>query len=134
MANIPLHEFVAVHRDAIIARCGVTAAMRSTSPAADAGIAHGVPLFVDQLIHALRFRADSNAEIGRSAGMHGHDLLVQGCTIAQVVKWNHNLVHAHAAARNRGFESLPMQLNFDILRLLWENFFDGKFIYPRTSL
>jgi signal transduction histidine kinase len=86
MANIPLDEFVAVHREAIIARCGVRAAMRSTSPAADAGITHGVPLFLDQLIHALRFRPDSNAEIGRSAGMHGHDLLVQGFTIAQVVK------------------------------------------------
>jgi hypothetical protein len=87
MVTVPLHEFVAFHRDAIIARCRAKVATRSTPPSpAEGADNHGVPLFLDQLIHALRFRPGSNAEIGRSARMHGHDLLIQGFTIAQVVK------------------------------------------------
>jgi len=86
MATVPLHEFVAVQREAIIARCRAKAAMRSGPSSAEGATHHGVPLFLDQLIHALCFRPESNAEIGRTAGMHGHDLLVQGCTVGQVVK------------------------------------------------
>lgn len=86
MATVPLHEFVAVHREAIIARCRAKAAMRSGPSRADGVTHHGVPLFLDQLIHVLCFRPESNAEIGRTAGMHGHDLLLQGFTVAQVVK------------------------------------------------
>jgi signal transduction histidine kinase len=86
MSSVPLHEFVAVHREAIIARCRAKAAIRSAASPAEPATNHGVPLFLDQLIHALCFRPESNREIGRSAGMHGHDLLVQGFSIAQVVK------------------------------------------------
>jgi hypothetical protein len=86
MAIVPLHAFVAAHREAIIARCRTKVATRSAPLPAEAATTHGVPLFLDQLIHALSFRSESNAEIGRSASMYGHDLLVQGFAMAQVVK------------------------------------------------
>jgi signal transduction histidine kinase len=44
-----------------------------------------VPLFLDQLVDALRLGRSSSAEIGRTALLHGHDLLCQGFTMSQVV-------------------------------------------------
>jgi hypothetical protein len=44
-----------------------------------------VPVFLDQLVHALQLGLTSNPEIGRSAVQHGHDLLRQGFTVSQVV-------------------------------------------------
>jgi len=86
VATVPLHEFVAVHRDAIIADCRAKAETRSGRSRAEVPTDHGVPLFLDQLILALCLRQESNVEIGRTARMHGHDLLVHGFTVAQVVK------------------------------------------------
>jgi hypothetical protein len=48
-------------------------------------IGHGVPVFLDQLVDALRRGVGSSAEIGRSAVLRGHDLLLQGFTVSQVV-------------------------------------------------
>ena len=45
-----------------------------------------MPLFLDQLADALRLGQGSSPEIGRSAILHGHDLLLQGFTVAQVVR------------------------------------------------
>ena len=50
-----------------------------------AEIDHGVPVFLDQLVDALRLGQTSSPEIGRSAVQHGHDLLLQGFTVSQVV-------------------------------------------------
>ena len=55
------------------------------SPPIDAEIDHGVPLFLDQLVDALRLRLKSNTTIGRSAVQHGQALLLQGPTVSQVV-------------------------------------------------
>src|SRR5688572_15511213 len=79
-----LHEFITSNRDEIIARCRVKVAVRSIPPPSDAEIDHGVPLFLEQLVEALR-SGTSGAEIDRSAGQHGHDLLLQGFTVSQVV-------------------------------------------------
>lgn len=79
-----LCEFIAVHRDEIIKRCRGKVAMRSVPPPSHAKD-HGVPVFLDQLVHALRLGLTSNPEIGRSAVQHGHDLLRQGFTVSQVV-------------------------------------------------
>jgi signal transduction histidine kinase len=54
-------------------------------PPTDVEIDHGVPVFLDQLTEALRFGLTSNAEIGRVALQHGHDLRLQGLTVSQVV-------------------------------------------------
>ena len=45
----------------------------------------GVPLFLDQLMDALRPGVGSNPEIGKSAVHHGHELLQRGFTVSQVV-------------------------------------------------
>ena len=80
-----LHEFIAVNREEIIRRCKVRVATRSVAPPPTRAIDHGVPVFLDQLVDALRLGLTSSPEIGRSAVKHGHDLLLQGCTVSQVV-------------------------------------------------
>ena len=80
-----LHEFIAINREEIIRRCRAKVATRSVPPPTDAEIDHGVPVFLDQLMDALRLGLTSSPEIGRSAVKHGHDLLLQGFTVSQVV-------------------------------------------------
>src|SRR3982074_304784 len=80
-----LHEFVTANRDEIILRCRAKVASRSVPPPTEAEIDHGVPLFLDQLVDALRLGLSSSPEIGRSAILHGHDLLLQGFSVSQVV-------------------------------------------------
>jgi len=80
-----LHELMADHREEIILRCRAKGAARLTPQPTDAEMNRGVPLFLDQLSHVLRCGLWSNPEIGRSASVHGHDLLLKGFTVAQVV-------------------------------------------------
>ena len=80
-----LHEFIAINRDEIIRRCRAKVAKRSVPPPTEAEIDHGVPVFLDQLTDALRLGLATTPEIGRSALQHGHDLLLQGFTVSQVV-------------------------------------------------
>ena len=79
-----LYEFIAVHRDEIIERCRTKVATRSVPPPTAAEINHGVLLFLAQLRQALR-HGPSSPEIQTSAALHGHDLLLQGFTMSQVV-------------------------------------------------
>jgi signal transduction histidine kinase len=80
-----LEDFIAVNRDEIIRRCRAKVAARSIPPPTTAEIDHGVPLFLDQLADVLRLGLTSHPAIGRSALLHGHDLLLQGFTVSQVV-------------------------------------------------
>jgi signal transduction histidine kinase len=80
-----LQDFIAVHHEEILSRCRAKVATRSIPPPTAAEIDHGVPLFLDQLVHALRFGLISSPEISSSAIQHGHDLLLQGFTVSQVV-------------------------------------------------
>ena len=80
-----LYEFIAVNRDEIIRRCRTKVASRSVPPPTAAEIDHGVPLFLDQLVEALRLGLSSSPEIANSAVLHGHDLLLQGLSVSQVV-------------------------------------------------
>ncbi|HVH63529.1 MAG TPA: hypothetical protein VNA65_08005, partial [Candidatus Dormibacteraeota bacterium] len=48
-------------------------------------LSHGVPMFFDQLLEARRSGRIGSAEIGRSAGQHGHDVLVQDLAVSHVV-------------------------------------------------
>ena len=85
MATVPLHEFITVYREELIRRCRVKVAKRSAPPPTEAEINHGVPLFLDQLVKELRHGQSKTHEIGQSAAQHGHDLLLQGFTVSQVV-------------------------------------------------
>lgn len=80
-----LYEFITFNRDEIIRRCRVKVSARSSPPSTTAEIDHGVPLFLDQLVHALHRGVASSAEISSSALLHGQDLLRQGFTVSQVV-------------------------------------------------
>ena len=82
-----LHEFITSHRKEIIARCRAKVATRSIPPFSEAELTHGIPLFLDQLIDALRSGTSRapTGDIDRSAGQHGLDLLAQGFTVSQVV-------------------------------------------------
>jgi signal transduction histidine kinase len=80
-----LFEFITLYRDDIIRRCRAKVAARATPPPTTAEIDHGVPLFLDQLVAALRQGQSSSHEISQTAILHGHDLLAQGLTMSQVV-------------------------------------------------
>jgi hypothetical protein len=80
-----LHEFIAVNRDEIIQRCRAKVATRSIPPPTEVEIDHGVPVFLEQLRNALRLGETTSPEISTSAIRHGHDLLLQGFTVSQVV-------------------------------------------------
>jgi len=80
-----LCEFVAVNRDEIILRCRAKVATRLVPPPTDAESDHGIPLFLDQLVAALRLGLSSTPEIDGSALLHGHDLRSEGLTLSQVV-------------------------------------------------
>ena len=82
---VVLHEFISVNREEIIVRCRAKVAVRSIPPPTKAEIDHGVPVFLDQLVRALRPGFMANPDIADSALLHGHDLLMQGFTVSQVV-------------------------------------------------
>jgi signal transduction histidine kinase len=80
-----LHEFITANRDEIIERCRAKVATRSDPPPTEAEIDHGVPVFLDQLVTTLRLGILSSPEISRSAVLHGHELMLQGFSVSQVV-------------------------------------------------
>ena len=96
-----LHDFLVSNRKDLIQRCRAKVGLRSSPPSASQ-LEHGVPLFLDQLVEALlQERANpapkddqgrttprttpSSIESGRSAALHGEELLGDGYTIDQVV-------------------------------------------------
>lgn len=80
-----LFEFIVTNRDEIIRRCRVKVASRSMPPPTEEEIDYGVPVFLDQLLDALNGRTSGNTEIHKTALQHGHELLLQGFTVSQVV-------------------------------------------------
>jgi hypothetical protein len=80
-----LDEFITINRAEIIRRCRAKVATRSEAPHIIAEIDHGVPMFLDQLLHELRDGPSADSDIARTATQHGHDLLVQGYTVSEVV-------------------------------------------------
>jgi signal transduction histidine kinase len=84
-SRMMLDYFLAANRDEIIARCRANVATRSFPVAVAPESDHGIPLFLDQLMDALRMGSSSHGEIGRSALRHGHDLLLRGFSVSQVV-------------------------------------------------
>ena len=80
-----LEEFVTQNREALIAACRVKVAKRTDLPAAPLAVDHGVPMFLDQLVQELRVGMSGDQTIVRTARAHGHDLMVQGYSVCQVV-------------------------------------------------
>ena len=85
LASLPLSEFIHINRGELIRRCKIKVEKRSSPPTANGAADHGVPLFLDQLVGELRDGPSKTNEISKGAIRHGHDLLVQGFTVSQVV-------------------------------------------------
>ncbi len=93
-----LHEFLTSNRIELVRRCREKVAKRFEPSQTPSAIDHGVPLFLQQLVETLRFeeltntrndfepeRTPASTEIGRSAALHGAELLRLGFTVDQVV-------------------------------------------------
>jgi len=97
-----LHEFLTSNRDELIRRCRSKVGKRDSPPVTLAELEYGVPLFLDQLVQALRFEQANPAaghavvsgpwqktavavESSRTAALHGEELLARGYTVDQVV-------------------------------------------------
>ena len=69
-----MHDFLANHRNELIARCRVKVALRPQRFATKEQLANGIPLFLDQLIRTFKAeRADSAGESFRISGASGGD-------------------------------------------------------------
>src|SRR5687768_11922963 len=85
-----LHEFIATHRAAIIAKTRRKVAVRRWPAVSHHELEHGVPLFLAQLSDTLRWETRGatpygDAVLSASAAQHGRELLAAGFTVAQVV-------------------------------------------------
>lgn len=80
-----LHEFITLNREEIIRRCCAKVAARTFPTPTPDEIVHGVPVFLDQLTDALRGDGTASGDITRTAVHHGHELLLRGFTVSQVV-------------------------------------------------
>ncbi|MEO5676606.1 MAG: HAMP domain-containing sensor histidine kinase [Usitatibacter sp.] len=90
-----LHEFLDSNRAKLINRCREKVARRPPGRGTSDAVAHGIPLFLEQVIETLRVehlppaardtRRHVPSELARSAALHGHELLRGGYAIDQVV-------------------------------------------------
>ena len=98
-----LYEFLINNRSDLIKRCSEKTVERQAPRETEEELAHGIPLFLDQLIKTLRLEQTSNpmqsrkvsgesggenlnsSEIEKSAGQHGRELMQHGFTVDQVV-------------------------------------------------
>jgi signal transduction histidine kinase len=85
-----LSEFLAAHRETLIANSRAKVASRAAPRATPIELQTGVPLFLDQLISTLRIQESTGAtpsdhQIGLSAAKHGKALQEIGFTAAQVI-------------------------------------------------
>jgi hypothetical protein len=95
-----LHDFLSANRRELITRCLGKASKRDAPSVSSSEPDHGVPLFLEQLVDALRYEeahpaakgkehadpsAAAVAEGSRTAALHGKQLLEDGYTVDQVV-------------------------------------------------
>jgi hypothetical protein len=97
-----LHEFLSSNREELIRRCRAKVSQRDAPPVTPLELEHGVPLFLEQLLEALRCEQESPApkpdgildcsaktaasvESSRTSAVHGKELLDKGYTVDQVV-------------------------------------------------
>ena len=93
-----LYQFVDSNRDELVRRCEEKVARRFVPSSVPEVVAHGVPLFLQQLVVALKLDpetpaqaisdadpAEATSEIHRTAALHGADLLRLGYSVEQVV-------------------------------------------------
>ena len=64
-----LHDFSAMNREELIVRCRAKVGMRAVPPPTPAEIDHGVPVFLDQLVGALKPGATANMKLNTGVGL-----------------------------------------------------------------
>jgi len=84
------HEFVTLHREAIIARTRQKVGARTAQQPTEGVLKHGAPLFLEQLSDTLRREQETlgrptSLEMARSALLHGAELRKAGFTVGEVV-------------------------------------------------
>jgi signal transduction histidine kinase len=97
-----LHEFLTTNRADLIQRCKLKVAKRVTPAGGAVDLDHGIPSFLDQLIHTLQVEQTSDpmrslrisgpsgggpaaSEIAVTAALHGRELSRHGFSVDQVV-------------------------------------------------
>lgn len=88
-----LHEFLTTHREELVNRCRAKVAKRPAPAPTAIELEHGIPLFLDQLIDALRHELGAPPqqsstmpqEIGATAEKHGNEFFRKGFSVDQVV-------------------------------------------------
>lgn len=84
-----LHEFIALHRDEILARTRDRVQSRPWPSVSKRELEYGVPLFLTQLTETLRLEATatpfSSDAIGATASQHGAEMLAAGFNVSQVI-------------------------------------------------
>lgn len=98
-----MHRFLTANRSELIARCRAKVALRAPPGVPEEELAHGVSIFLDQLIKTLIVEQTSSplqsrrvsgpsgggkpalSEIGESATLHGKELQAHGFTVEEVV-------------------------------------------------
>ena len=100
-----LYEFLIANRSELIDRCRLKVARRPAPTVTEGELAHGIPLFLDQLIKTLQMEQtaqpmrsrevsgpsdggkleSTRSEIGETAVLHGRELSQHGFTVEQVV-------------------------------------------------
>jgi hypothetical protein len=81
-----LHQFLADHTAAIIARSRALVAARTSPVPSEEDLKNGVPLFLRQLIDRLRSATRDSGAIEDGAAVHGGEMLAMGFTVSQVVR------------------------------------------------
>jgi signal transduction histidine kinase len=84
-----LADFILENRDRIVANARRRVESRTSPRPSELEVTDGIPIFLDQLVDALRLMqaggAVDHTQIAASAGRHGQALLDVGLTIGQVV-------------------------------------------------
>lgn len=83
-----LYEFIKKHQATLVVRTESKASSRR-APLPTEDELNGVPIFLEQLVDALRRAgpaSETSAAMGKSATLHGADMLRMGFTVAQVVR------------------------------------------------
>lgn len=86
-----LYDFLSANRAELVRRCRAKAAARDPLAETSGALEHGAPLFLDQLVVALRCEQQMPAsaaaaeELRRTAAVRGKELLQYGYSVEQVV-------------------------------------------------
>jgi diguanylate cyclase len=82
-----LHDFLTTHRKLLIERCRGMVASRSAPKLPRPELAHGIPVFLDQVVKTLTIEQPGlDCGVGAIATLHGRDLFEQGFTVEQVIR------------------------------------------------